>query len=143
MYLFCSLNCCLPTVNLNAINVHYTHQHVFYIDFSCLKILVSRFGTSCLFCGKVWSHELKSLYTWLKSLLRFYVPFSKIKMTYLYDTEKTYCQLLIDMLSKDTVIKMIIEQLESSMSDTVFVIFTTKKSFIELSRVTFKTLPLL
>lgn len=56
---------------------------------------------------------------------------------------QTYCQLLIDMLSKDTVIKMIIEQLESSMSDTVFVIFTTKKSFIELSRVTFKTLPLL
>ena len=64
-------------------------------------------------------------------------------MTYLYDTEKTniYCQLLIDMLSKDTMIKMIIEQYESSMSDTVFVIFTTKKSFIELSRVTFNTLP--
>lgn len=86
-FIYYSLHFCLPIVNDNAINVHCAHQRVLHWVF----IFKSWYPDFELPVFSVWKCDhmnYKFCTTWLKCLLRFYVTFPKIKITYLYYTEK-------------------------------------------------------
>lgn len=85
-FIYCSLHFCLPIVNDNAMNVHCAHQCV-CIEFSSLNLGIQILNFLSFLCESVITWINKFCTTWLKCLLRFYVTFPKIKITYLYYVE--------------------------------------------------------